>query len=237
METKRDWNGSMQHLVRRSGCEVGLHGVKGYEEQQPPVTILGDGGSKKNEAEEQPGSTVAMPWIKHFADKTGINSKAASTIISQLNNYHRLSSNNQWRAKNKVTPPSGAINGGQQTLSSESPTRKHPGDPPPLLLAGNTTALESAVGKSSTGTITNAKEVLSLTTKKGVPHVYHDYSNVPDVAGVVRKKTGGVTQPFPEKLHTMLDNDDDPSVVGWLAHGRAFLVRKPADFTAQIMPK
>jgi hypothetical protein len=36
--------------------------------------------------------------------------------------------------------------------------------------------------------------------KRGVPHVYHDYSKVPDTIGFVRKKTGGVTQPFPEKL-------------------------------------
>jgi hypothetical protein len=36
--------------------------------------------------------------------------------------------------------------------------------------------------------------------KRGIPHVYRDFSNVPDVAGFVRKKTGGVTQPFPEKV-------------------------------------
>ena len=36
--------------------------------------------------------------------------------------------------------------------------------------------------------------------KRGIPHVYRDFSNVPDAAGFVRKKTGGVTQPFPEKV-------------------------------------
>ena len=30
--------------------------------------------------------------------------------------------------------------------------------------------------------------------KKGVPHVYHDYAQVPDQNDYVRKKTGGVTQ-------------------------------------------
>lgn len=46
--------------------------------------------------------------------------------------------------------------------------------------------------------------------KRGIPHVYRDFSNVPDIAGYVRKKTGGVTQPFPEKvsvLSTYLDSD------------------------------
>lgn len=47
-------------------------------------------------------------------------------------------------------------------------------------------------------------------------------------------------QPFPEKLHEMLDAVDgtmDVSIVSWLPHGRAFLVRKPKEFTEKIMPK
>jgi hypothetical protein len=73
--------------------------------------------------------------------------------------------------------------------------------------------------------------------KRGVPHVYRDYSNVPDSTGYVRKKTGGVTQPFPEKLHEMLEREPDPNIVSWLPHGRAFLVRRPKEFTSHVMPK
>lgn len=77
---------------------------------------------------------------------------------------------------------------------------------------------------------------------RGVPHVYHDFSQVPGPGlTCVRKKTGGVTQPFPEKLHDMLDQEssDDPSsaIISWLPHGRAFIVRRPKEFTSQIMPK
>eukprot|EP00804_Cyclotella_cryptica_P019519 CCRYP_006667-RA/>CCRYP_006667-RA protein AED:0.06 eAED:0.06 QI:474/1/1/1/1/1/2/1893/812 len=100
-------------------------------------------------------------------------------------------------------------------------------------------------------------------------HVYHDYANLPDTAPIlplshgaaatvattanndesspshpststiVRKKTGGVSQPFPEKLMSMLDNETRhrPEVVSWLPHGRAFLVRKPKVFTSEIMPE
>ena len=71
------------------------------------------------------------------------------------------------------------------------------------------------------------------------PHIYHDYSNIPDTLAFVRKKTGGVTQPFPEKLMNML-NFEYPlncSIVSWLPHGRAFIVRKPKEFTETIMPK
>lgn len=74
--------------------------------------------------------------------------------------------------------------------------------------------------------------------KHNVPHVYHDYANVPDTIGFVRKKTGGVTQPFPEKLYEMLSHQSiTGKLVSWLPHGRAFLVRKPKLFTEVIMPR
>ena len=73
--------------------------------------------------------------------------------------------------------------------------------------------------------------------KRGVPHVYRDYSNTPDTIGYVRKKTGGVTQPFPEKLHELLEQENEPTIVSWLPHGRAFLVRKPKEFTQDVMPR
>lgn len=76
-------------------------------------------------------------------------------------------------------------------------------------------------------------------SKRGIPHIYHDYSNIPDAIGYIRKKTGGVTQPFPEKLHEMLEavEGDSRRIVYWLPHGRAFLVEKPKEFTSEIMPK
>jgi hypothetical protein len=75
----------------------------------------------------------------------------------------------------------------------------------------------------------------------GVPHVYHDYSQSSyDETTFIRKKTGGVSQPFPEKLHEMLstvDGTHEMNIVSWLPHGRAFIVRKPKEFTDVIMPK
>ena len=51
---------------------------------------------------------------------------------------------------------------------------------------------------------------------------------------------GGVTTPFPWKLHEMLDDMDekgDYSLVRWLPHGRAFMVHKPKEFVEKIMHK
>lgn len=71
-------------------------------------------------------------------------------------------------------------------------------------------------------------------------YVYRDYANAPDPTGFVRRKTGGVTQPFPEKLMDMLTKiekeEKHTSIVGWLPHGRAFIVRKPKEFITEIMP-
>lgn len=50
---------------------------------------------------------------------------------------------------------------------------------------------------------------------------------------------GGVTTPFPWKLHIMLDAMDetgDKSIVCWQPHGRAFMVHKPKDFVQEVMP-
>mmetsp|Transcript_106394 Transcript_106394/g.307905 ORF Transcript_106394/g.307905 Transcript_106394/m.307905 type:complete len:331 (-) Transcript_106394:124-1116(-) len=50
---------------------------------------------------------------------------------------------------------------------------------------------------------------------------------------------GGVTTPFPWKLHDMLDAMDregDHSVVQWQPHGRAFMVHDPKKFVQAIMP-
>jgi hypothetical protein len=51
---------------------------------------------------------------------------------------------------------------------------------------------------------------------------------------------GGVTVPFPWKLHNMLDAMDregDHSIVQWQPHGRAFVVHDPKLFVSVIMPK
>lgn len=50
---------------------------------------------------------------------------------------------------------------------------------------------------------------------------------------------GGVTTPFPWKLHDMLDEmarEGNHSVVTWQPHGRAFMVHKPKEFVEEIMP-
>ena len=48
---------------------------------------------------------------------------------------------------------------------------------------------------------------------------------------------GGVTHPFPVKLHALLDNNPHEEIISWQPHGRAFLLHSPDEFQKVIMPK
>lgn len=53
-----------------------------------------------------------------------------------------------------------------------------------------------------------------------------------------RGPRGGVSHPFPEKLHIMLDTVEQEGldhIVSWHPHGRSFAVHKPKEFVAEIM--
>lgn len=51
---------------------------------------------------------------------------------------------------------------------------------------------------------------------------------------------GGVTEPFPEKLHRMLkeiEDDGKDDIIGFFLHGRAFAIHDSERFIKEIMPK
>jgi len=71
-----------------------------------------------------------------------------------------------------------------------------------------------------------------------VQHHYHDHAN--DNAADYQEEhpvRGGVTTPFPLKLHEMLDAaaaEGMDHIVSWQPHGRCFLVHKPKEFVAML---
>jgi hypothetical protein len=72
-----------------------------------------------------------------------------------------------------------------------------------------------------------------------VQHDYHDHSA--DAAVHYQEEhpaRGGVTIPFPLKLHEMLDTlsqDGNDHIVSWQPHGRCFVVHKPKEFV-ELLP-
>jgi len=55
--------------------------------------------------------------------------------------------------------------------------------------------------------------------------------------GPTRKNSGGVVQPFPEKPMDVLDRGDMDDVLSWMPHGRAFIVKQPKVFDADVLPR
>lgn len=74
-----------------------------------------------------------------------------------------------------------------------------------------------------------------------VQHDYHDYSQEEKMNHPVQQKSrGGVSTPFPLKLHEMLDKamaEGYGDIVSWQPHGRCFVVYKPQDFQEIVLPK
>ena len=72
------------------------------------------------------------------------------------------------------------------------------------------------------------------------PYQYTDVATVADPAPDTRRNRGGVTEPFPEKLHRMLEfaeREGLADVVSFFSHGRAFAIHKPRRFVQEIMPR
>ncbi|KAL7544228.1 hypothetical protein ACHAWF_007610 [Thalassiosira exigua] len=142
--------------------------------------------------------------------------------------------------KRSSLPPSSEITE-EHPASLAGANRCLPSLPPAPLV--RTRRRQSAPGSyhSSSSSVSDEQKQGVLPSGRPRPrpqkHVYHDYANVPDAHDFVRKKTGGVAMPFPEKLMGMLDAESlrRPEVVTWLPHGRAFLVRKPKNFTSEVM--
>ena len=82
-----------------------------------------------------------------------------------------------------------------------------------------------------------------------IQHNYHDHSRdhvdfdefTGDAIGLESpKKKGGVAVPFPLKLHELLEKVEEDGlqhIVSWQPHGRAFVVREPKAFVADLMPR
>jgi hypothetical protein len=81
-----------------------------------------------------------------------------------------------------------------------------------------------------------------LNERHFVVHNYHDYALDGDdpAKAPIRRRKGGVTVPFPIRLHQILaqvDQDGLAHIFSWQPHGRCFLIHKPKEFIDLIMPK
>lgn len=77
--------------------------------------------------------------------------------------------------------------------------------------------------------------------KKSSPYIDTSGMADPPAYELSRRRTrGGVTEPFPEKLHRMLleiEKDGDAPIISFFPHGRAFGIHNPDKFEEKLMPK
>lgn len=100
----------------------------------------------------------------------------------------------------------------------------------------------SAIGLMQPVNVKSAATTSSSTSRKHHPHIivqhhYHDHANENDNIED-RPARGGVTTPFPIRLHQLLDRleaDGHSDVISWQPHGRCFVVRKPKEFK-ELLP-
>jgi hypothetical protein len=120
-----------------------------------------------------------------------------------------------------------------------------------------TSSMSSKLSRSSTRrcrvTLRPSTAHLQHHTKHYVEHNYHDHKHDPielhsttisltEETGFPKRAghKGGVSIPFPEKLHELLETVDQhgqDDIIAWQPHGRCFVVHKPRDFVSNIMPQ
>jgi len=103
---------------------------------------------------------------------------------------------------------------------------------------------------ASTSVVTPGSELDSESTlaalgnsmrKKSSPYIDASAMADPPEFELARRRTrGGVTEPFPEKLHRMLleiEKDGNAHIISFFPHGRAFGIHDTDQFEDKIMPK
>ncbi|KAL7535186.1 hypothetical protein ACHAXR_009009 [Thalassiosira sp. AJA248-18] len=122
----------------------------------------------------------------------------------------------------------------------------------------NTMPKPNSTSNSSNNASTSS--IVSHPHQQYVDHTYTDYANVDEDDLRMMKGTAGGSgsdaakatptkwlgrschggssvMPFPGKLLEVLDRGDLTSIVDWMPHGRAFIVKQPKVFTTHVLPR
>ncbi|KAL3936223.1 MAG: hypothetical protein SGBAC_008407 [Bacillariaceae sp.] len=185
------------------------------------------GGSMENSGFgglQRAAGNPTLQWAKDIPDNRHVLLRARNDLSSSV-------AQTVARSHHKPSPPPPTPTMAEEPSGPEEPRAREatpvpvvvPPQMPPVQLQPNvplisipvlsptTTALVAPPAKNSPGgssgsssSSNNNNNKNKNNPKRGIPHVYRDFSEVPDAAGFVRKKTGGVTQPFPEKVSSVM---------------------------------
>ena len=115
-----------------------------------------------------------------------------------------------------------------------------PSLPPSNLLSTLAMKMPVAPHEASSQPQDTLKELGASLRQKASPYIdVADAADPDPTDSRVKKTRGGVTEPFPERLHRLLleiKQDGKGDVVSFLPHGRAFAIHKTDRFVSEIMP-
>lgn len=104
--------------------------------------------------------------------------------------------------------------------------------------------MEHTVEKSQTRQARKMEEqalcFLGATTHEAKNGLYFDASVITDPDADSLRTRGGVTEPFPEKVHRLITDaeaDGNEDIVSFLPHGRAFMIHDQKRFVKELLGK
>lgn len=128
----------------------------------------------------------------------------------------------------------------KQQITSASTYSSNSEDDAERLLAQLKQSLVDFTAESTCASTSVVPKSQSQHQRLIVTHNYHDHASLaPDQFDQNHHVRGGVTTPFPLKLHYMLNATQAAGmedIVSWQPHGRCFVVHKPKEFV-ELLPE
>lgn len=178
----------------------------------------------------RPAENAALPAVVSMSTMAASsNSLATGTIINVISSTHTASGSSflaESASESDVIPgqpkkkKSGSKKKKKRAMMVDHTYHEHMNDLPP----GETN--DSKKPSTSSGVTTRS----SVANRQGANVEQRQFR---------RRARGGVQHPFPAKLHQVLEEmekNGHDNIMGWMPHGRSFMVKEPKEFVKEYMP-
>jgi hypothetical protein len=217
-------------LMSFGGVPTGVLGIPAIG-----LGMLSRGGFMKSEVPSQHG--VSSPCLLSLGSlqNTSRSNQFGACYVSAAD-YHHFEVQRLVALRQQALSLSLSLSNSFSELSRE--------DSHSMGVSTRKVARPNAVGVATKQRLDDAKVLEALGSfmrKTTSPYIdASDITDLPVTAVSSKLGRGGVTEPFPEKLHRMLreiDEEGDDDIVSFYLHGRAFGIHDQDRFVKEIMPK
>jgi len=222
---------ALQQLAQQQERQRQMQLLAAANPQLPATEIAAGGIVGANEAYLQPATAVAPSRMLVQPNNAAVEAVLRLQLAQQLVNAMQPQPQLQYRVR--ILPP---------TSSVVAPVaRPHPAAQqvarvctPPTTAPRRPAKAEAQKGPLRDTLAGIGNQVRDSTTR------YVDILKLSDIdhflaSNQLMVSRGGVPEPFPYKVHKMLD--EDPTILSWCPHGRAFYLHDADRFVNEILPK